>query len=47
MAVKLHLRKANWDGTRVCLIEELEADLHPQAQLKVIEKLKLRRAYSL
>ncbi len=40
MAVELlHLRKANWDGTRVCLIEELEAHLHPQAQLKVIEKL--------
>lgn len=40
MAVELlHLRKANWDGARVCLIEELEAHLHPQAQLKVIEKL--------
>lgn len=34
----LHLRK-NWDGLRLCLIEELEAHLHPQAQMKVIEKL--------
>ena len=41
MAVELlHLRKDNWDGARICLIEELEAHLHPQAQLKVIEKLK-------
>lgn len=41
MAVELlHLRKENWDGVRVCLIEELEAHLHPQAQLKVIEKLR-------
>lgn len=40
MAVELlHLRKENWDGARVCLIEELEAHLHPQAQLKIIEKL--------
>lgn len=41
MAVELlHLRKENWDGARVCLIEELEAHLHPQAQLKIIEKLR-------
>lgn len=40
MAVELlHLRKENWDGARICLIEELEAHLHPQAQLKVIKKL--------
>ena len=44
MAVELlHLRKENWDGVRVCLIEELEAHLHPQAQLKVIEKLQSER----
>lgn len=44
MAVELlHLRKANWDGARVCLIEELEAHLHPQAQLKVIEKLQTEK----
>ncbi len=34
----LHLRK-EWDGLKLCLIEELEAHLHPQAQLKVVEKL--------
>lgn len=40
MAVELlHLRKENWDGVNICLIEELEAHLHPQAQLKVIDKL--------
>lgn len=44
MAVELlHLRKANWDGARVCLIEELEAHLHPQAQLKIIEKLQTEK----
>ncbi len=44
MAVELlHLRKVNWDGARVCLIEELEAHLHPQAQLKVIEKLQTEK----
>ena len=34
----LHLRSKN-DGLRLCLIEELEAHLHPQAQMKVIEGL--------
>ena len=34
----LHLRKSG-DNLRVCLIEELEAHLHPQVQLKVIEGL--------
>jgi putative ATP-dependent endonuclease of OLD family len=33
----LHLKKDNWDGLRLCLIEELEAHLHPQVQLKVID----------
>jgi len=34
----LHLKK-EWDGVKLCLIEELEAHLHPQAQMKVIEAL--------
>lgn len=34
----LHLKK-DWDGLRLCLIEELEAHLHPQAQMKVVEAL--------
>lgn len=39
MAVELlHLRK-QWDGLKLCLIEELEAHLHPQAQMKVINTL--------
>ncbi|XOV91512.1 MAG: ATP-dependent endonuclease [Bacteroidota bacterium] len=35
----LHLKKDNWNGLRLCLIEELEAHLHPQAQMKVVEAL--------
>jgi putative ATP-dependent endonuclease of OLD family len=35
----LHLQKKNWTGLRLGLIEELEAHLHPQAQMKVIEAL--------
>ena len=35
----LHLNKENWSGIRLGLIEELEAHLHPQAQMKVIEAL--------
>lgn len=35
----LHLNKENWDGLRLGLIEELEAHLHPQAQMQVIEAL--------
>lgn len=35
----LHLSKDNTLGMRSCLIEELEAHLHPQAQMKVIEAL--------
>jgi putative ATP-dependent endonuclease of OLD family len=34
----LHLKKENI-GLRLCLIEELEAHLHPQAQMKVIQAL--------
>lgn len=40
MATELvHLSKPNWSGLRAALIEELEAHLHPQAQMRVIEKL--------
>jgi len=35
----LHLKRDNWNGLSLCLIEELEAHLHPQAQMKVIEAL--------
>ena len=35
----LHLHKKNWDGVRLGLIEELEAHLHPQAQMRIIESL--------
>ena len=35
----LHLGKENWTGIRLGLIEELEAHLHPQAQMQVIETL--------
>lgn len=33
----LNLERANWDGIRLGIIEELEAHLHPQAQLRIIE----------
>ncbi len=36
----LHLQKTDWDGLRLGLIEEIEAHLHPQVQLQVIETLK-------
>ena len=35
----LNIKRGGWDGVRLCLIEELEAHLHPQAQMKVIECL--------
>ncbi len=35
----LHLNKNNWDGISLALIEELEAHLHPQAQMQVVETL--------
>lgn len=34
----LHLKK-DWDGLKLCLIEELEAHLHPQAQMRVVQAL--------
>lgn len=33
----LHLNKPNWTGIRLALVEELEAHLHPQAQMQAIE----------
>ncbi len=40
MAVELlHLKRNSWPGLKLGLIEELEAHLHPQVQMKVIEKL--------
>lgn len=35
----LHLNKNNWTGLRLGLIEELEAHLHPQSQMQIIESL--------
>jgi putative ATP-dependent endonuclease of OLD family len=35
----LHLEKIGWQGLRLGLIEEIEAHLHPQVQLQVIETL--------
>ncbi|TDW52077.1 putative ATP-dependent endonuclease of OLD family [Flavobacterium sp. 270] len=35
----LHLKKENYEGLKLCLIEELEAHLHPQAQMKIIQTL--------
>lgn len=35
----LNLDRSNWTGVRLGLIEELEAHLHPQAQMRVIEFL--------
>jgi putative ATP-dependent endonuclease of OLD family len=40
MATELvHLQKKNWTGLRLGLIEELEAHIHPQAQMQIIESL--------
>ncbi len=35
----LHLGKTKWNGVRLGLIEELEAHLHPQAQMQIVETL--------
>lgn len=35
----LHLKKDNYNGLRLGLIEEMEAHLHPQAQLRVMSAL--------
>lgn len=39
----LHIQKTDWSGLRLCLIEELEAHLHPQAQMKVINSLQQQK----
>jgi putative ATP-dependent endonuclease of OLD family len=39
----LHLQKKNWNGLRLGLIEELEAHLHPQAQMQIIEALQVEK----
>lgn len=36
----LHLKKKNWEGLRLGLIEEIEAHLHPQVQLLVVQTLR-------
>ncbi|MBN8878035.1 MAG: AAA family ATPase [Sphingobacteriales bacterium] len=43
----LHLNKTNWSGMRLGLVEELEAHLHPQAQMQVIEALQKQTAIQL
>lgn len=43
----LHLNKSNWSGLRLGLVEELEAHLHPQAQMQVIESLQKQSAIQL
>ena len=40
----LHLEKAGWDGLRLGLVEEIEAHLHPQVQMQVIEALQKEAA---
>jgi len=35
----LHLQKEGWTGIKLCLVEEEEAHLHPQAQMKVLETI--------
>lgn len=39
----LHLQKKSWSGLRLGLIEELEAHLHPQAQMQIIEALQKQK----
>lgn len=40
MAAELiHLQRENYSGLRLALIEELEAHLHPQAQIRVLKSL--------
>lgn len=39
----LHLTKSNWSGLRLGLVEEMEAHLHPQAQMQVIEAFQKRK----
>jgi len=39
----LNLERKEWDGIRLGLIEEIEAHLHPQAQMRVIESLQKQK----
>ncbi|BBJ23071.1 ATP-dependent nuclease [Candidatus Nitrotoga sp. AM1P] len=43
----LHLNKNNWTGIRLGLIEELEAHLHPQAQMQAIETFQKQHSVQL
>ena len=39
----LHLQKSRWTGMKLCLVEEEEAHLHPQAQMKVLETIQKQK----
>lgn len=39
----LHLQKSGWTGMKLCLVEEEEAHLHPQAQMKVLETIQKQK----
>lgn len=39
----LHLQKPGWNGIKLCLVEEEEAHLHPQAQMKVLEAIQKQK----
>lgn len=43
----LHLQKPGWNGIKLCLVEEEEAHLHPQAQMKVLETIQKQEGHSL
>ncbi|HMO78143.1 MAG TPA: AAA family ATPase [Candidatus Paceibacterota bacterium] len=43
----LHLKKDNWNGMKLGLIEEVEAHLHPQSQLQVMEALQAQNGIQL
>lgn len=43
----LHLNKKNWAGIRLGLVEELEAHLHPQAQMQAIDTFQNQRSVQL
>lgn len=42
----LHLNKEDWHGLRLGLIEELEAHLHPQAQIKSLKPYKGKNKFN-